>query len=99
MLNLNIRFTPGGIELVGPVGGQTHKMLLRGFNVREMQPGVLNVQAQFEATDNEAGAVLLRQFLGFIGSQPATHPPGGNGGELCSLDDRSDLEQLDGEDT
>ena len=99
MLNLNIRFTPGGIELVGPVGGQTHRMLLRGFNVREMQPGVLNVQAQFDATDNEAGATLLRQFLNFIGSQPATRQPGGNGGELTTLDDRDDLERLDGEDT
>ena len=98
MLKLDIRFTPGGIQLAGPVGGRQHKMLLQGFKVREVQPGVLNVQAQFDATDNEAGATLLRQFLGFIGSQPARQQPGGNGEELGTLDDRNDLEQLDGED-
>lgn len=98
MSNIDIRFTPEGIELTGPVNGRTHQMVLKGFRVREVQPGVLNVQAQFEATNNEAGADLLRRFLGFIGSQPAAQQPVVSADEAGGLDDRDDLELLgDGE--
>ena len=43
--DFDAKFLAEGIELTGPVNEDMHRMLLRGFRVREVQPGVLNVQA------------------------------------------------------
>ena len=91
--DLDVRFTMKGIELTGPVDEKVHQMMLKGFRIREVGPGVLNVQANFDAQDNEAGATLLRRFLGFLGSTPGTQQPEGEAG---TLDDRNDLDTLSG---
>jgi hypothetical protein len=96
--DFDAKFLAEGIELTGPVNEDTHRMLLRGFRVREVQPGVLNVQAHFDATDNAAGAELLHRFLGFIGSQPAQGEPQLNA-EVGGLEDRDDLDILSGDGT
>lgn len=95
--DLDVRFTLQGIELMGPVDEKPQKMLLKGFRIREVQPNVLDVRAHFDASDNDAGVVLLRRFLGFISSQPGGRPQLPASGELGTLDDRDDLELQDGE--
>ena len=88
--DLDVRFTLKGIQLGGPVNGQPQQMLLKGFDIREEAPGMLHVKAHFDATDNDAGVVLLRRFLGFLSSQPGEQPQQA-AGELATLDERNDL--------
>jgi len=96
MMNFDLEFTPTGIKLTGPVEEENHQIVLQGLRVREVAPKVLNVQAQFEATDDEAGAELLRRFFKFLGSQGMSHEPG-NADEVGTLDDRDDLDTRNGD--